>query len=142
MSFGTSVIGTSSPVARAQADSTGERRSEQHRTGQNRTEQDRTEHNSTSQDRTDQNKAEVQPKKDQEQKRQQERATYRGSSLVTQCLFLVQFPFFSSLLYGGLTVALRSSEVQFPTTTTKRTNTQTNVVLQALSWKGQRGLLS
>ena len=58
--------------------------------------------------------------------------------VATQCLFLVLFPFLPVPLYVALLVALRSSEVQFPTATTKRTNTHTNVVLQAPSWKGQR----
>ena len=87
-----------------------------------------------------QNNAEVPQEKDKKQKRQHARATYEGSSVVPQFLFLVFFLFFPDPLYVAPIVALRCLEVQFPTTLSTRTNIKTNVVLQALSWKGQRVL--
>ena len=73
--------------------------------------------------------------------------TYKKSSEVTQCVFLitlrvspVSLVFVSDSVYGPRILALRCFQVQFPTTLTTRTNIKTNVVLQALSWKGQRVL--
>ena len=59
--------------------------------------------------------------------------------VATQCLFLVLFPFLPVPLYVALLVALRSSEVQFPTTTTKRTNTHTQTLCCKLLLGRDRG---
>ena len=74
ISYGSSDMGTSYPVAKAQENSTGERRSQQHCTRQNRSP----------------------ARKGSGTKAAATRATYNGSSVVTECLFLLLFPFFSS----------------------------------------------
>ena len=73
---------------------TGQERGDQSSTGLDRTEQDRTEQNRTWQDRQDRTKAEM---------------SFKGSSVGTQCPFLVLFRFSPIALYVPLVVALRSS---------------------------------
>ena len=88
--------------------------------------------NSTEQDRL--RTTQKYSRKDRKQRRQQEGATYKSSTVVPQCFFLVLFPFFPNSLYVALIVALRS----FKPLSDNEKNKQTSVELQALSWRGQR----